>query len=429
MKLSSFILGAVALSLSTTANGQTFGPDFVADYTFADLGTPTSVPGPLGGIHFKPGDTNTLLLGGSANNSGGMIYEVPISRDAAGHITSFNGPGVAVYTAPNIDGGIAFSADGVMFVTTYSNNRLLQFLPGSVVPDSDIDLTALGIISSVGTCQFVPAGFPGAGIFKIGSYSSGDWYDVDLQINAAGTYDIIGVTNTVNTGGGPEGIVYISGGNPGFAANNVLISEYSANRVSAYEIDSNGDPVVTSLRPFLDGLSGAEGALIDPVTGDFLFSTYGGGNRVIVVQGFDLPSIFCGGKVNSQGCTPTITYTGSPSITGPDNFVVNSVDTLNNAFGILLWSTTPGTVMLGGGTICLNGHVFRHPVQASGGNGILQGTDCSGTYTDTLNQAWFNQNMLSAGTTVFVQYIARDNNFAEPNNYSFSDGLRFTIGL
>ena len=33
-------------------------------------------------------------------------------------------------------------------------------------------------------------------------------------------------------------------------------------------------------------VSGAEGAAIDPLTGDFLFSTFGGGNQVIVVQGF-----------------------------------------------------------------------------------------------------------------------------------------------
>ena len=33
-------------------------------------------------------------------------------------------------------------------------------------------------------------------------------------------------------------------------------------------------------------LDGAEGAFLDPVTGDSLFSTFGGGNRVIVVRGF-----------------------------------------------------------------------------------------------------------------------------------------------
>jgi hypothetical protein len=38
------------------------------------------------------------------------------------------------------------------------------------------------------------------------------------------------------------------------------------------------------------GLVGAEGAWIDPLTGDFLFSTFGGSNRVIKVSGFELPT-------------------------------------------------------------------------------------------------------------------------------------------
>lgn len=57
----------------------------------------------------------------------------------------------------------------------------------------------------------------------------------------------------------------------------------------SYEIDSNGDPVLASKRAFLTGLSGAEGAAIDPLTGDFLFSTFGGGNRVLVIRGFVTP--------------------------------------------------------------------------------------------------------------------------------------------
>ena len=39
----------------------------------------------------------------------------------------------------------------------------------------------------------------------------------------------------------------------------------------------------------ITGLDGAEGALLDPVTGDFLFSTFGGGSRVVVVRGFRAP--------------------------------------------------------------------------------------------------------------------------------------------
>lgn len=39
----------------------------------------------------------------------------------------------------------------------------------------------------------------------------------------------------------------------------------------------------------ITGLTGAEGAAIDPLTGDFLFSTFGGGNQIVVVQGFQAP--------------------------------------------------------------------------------------------------------------------------------------------
>ena len=34
------------------------------------------------------------------------------------------------------------------------------------------------------------------------------------------------------------------------------------------------------------GLTGAEGAVIDPLTGDFIFSTFGGGNEIDVISGF-----------------------------------------------------------------------------------------------------------------------------------------------
>ena len=37
----------------------------------------------------------------------------------------------------------------------------------------------------------------------------------------------------------------------------------------------------------MTGLGGAEGGTRDPVTGDFLFSTFGGGDRVLVVRGFN----------------------------------------------------------------------------------------------------------------------------------------------
>jgi len=417
----------LTLLLASSATAQTFGPAFLADYTFTDLGSPGMVPGPLGGIHFDPNDSNVVWVGGSANNAGGAIFAVPVTRDAQGHITAFAGPGTQIILAPNIDGGIAFAPNGVMFVTTFANNRLLQYRPGSTSPDKDTDLSALGVTSSVGTCQFVPAGFAGAGIFKIGSFSASTWYDMTLVPDAQGTFDVNAATATVFTGGGPEGIVYIQDGNPGFAVDSVLISEFSLGQVSAYDIDGNGDPVPTSRRPFLDGLGGAEGAVIDPVTGDFLFSTFGGGDRVLVVQGFSAPTIFCNGLANSLGCVPAITFTGSPTLTGPDDFVVRSDQMLNQSFGILFASTTPDAVPFGLGTLCLGGTILRLPVQFSGGLLAPPGTDCSGTYSHPLSQLWFNQNNLTAGTTVYLQYLARDSGFVNPNSLSVSSGLRFTL--
>jgi hypothetical protein len=47
---------------------------------------------------------------------------------------------------------------------------------------------------------------------------------------------------------------------------------------------------MTSAQDFIKGLSGAEGAFIDPLTGDFLFSTFGSSNQVIRVSGFIAPT-------------------------------------------------------------------------------------------------------------------------------------------
>ena len=90
-------------------------------------------------------------------------------------------------------------------------------------------------------------------------------------------------------GNGPEGVIYVAAGNPQITVPSVLVSEYSAGAVSTYEVDPNGDPIVATRRVLLSGLSGAEGALIDPVTGDFLFSTFGGGNQLVRVSGFVAP--------------------------------------------------------------------------------------------------------------------------------------------
>jgi len=266
-------------------DGVAFGPDF-GSYTCDDLSTPEGVPGPLGGIAFL--NNNTILIGGAANQGGASIFSVGVVRGAGNHITGFSGPASLFAQAPFIDGGLAFGPDGVLFATGFPNNTLMQFKPGSAAPDKVIDLTALGVTSSVGTLQFVPDGFGGAGSLKIASFSGNTWYDVDLTADGLGTFDVTPTLVTSVTGG-PEGIVYISDANDGFDVDSILLAEWSVGRVGAYEIDANGDPILASRRDFMTSLSGAEGAIIDPLTGDFLFSTFGGGDRILVISGFVAP--------------------------------------------------------------------------------------------------------------------------------------------
>jgi hypothetical protein len=275
-----------------STQAATIAPAFAADYSITDLGPVPLLPTPYGGLTLLAGDSNTLLIGGAANGGAGAIYSVGVTRDGAGHITGFSGSASLYATAPQIDGGLAYGPGGVLFATGYPTNTLLQYLPGSATPDKIIDLStpAGGSLSaSVGTLVFVPPGQPGAGSMKIAVYNTGDFYTVALTPDGFGTYDIASATLETNTGGGPEGIVYVPTGSPGFAVPSMLLSQYAFGKVEAFEVDAGGNPIVGTRQDFITGLGGAEGAFVDPVTGDFLFSTFGGGSSVYVVQGFAAP--------------------------------------------------------------------------------------------------------------------------------------------
>jgi hypothetical protein len=76
---------------------------------------------------------NTLLLGGTANASGGAIYEATVTRDAGGNITSI-GPATPFATSPFIDGGLAFGPGGDLFFTEYPNNQSARSCRAARVP-------------------------------------------------------------------------------------------------------------------------------------------------------------------------------------------------------------------------------------------------------------------------------------------------------
>jgi hypothetical protein len=291
--------GALAL-LTAAASAQTLGPAFVGLYEITDLGGVPGVPPSLGGMTFLQGDTNTLLVGGTANASGGRIYRVPLTRNKDGHITAF-GMAENYCAGANNDGGLDYAPNGTLFVAQFPLNSIGQVLPGQTSFASTTSLTSIGVASSMGGLLWVPPRQPGEGRFKVASYNANRWYDVAFTENAEGTYAFTGVNSNVQLSGGCEGFVYVPTCARGFGDPAILMCEYGAGTVATYRVDELGDPMPGTRRVFVSGLTGAEGAVIDPVTGDFLFGTFGGGNRIIRVLGFPPPDN-CPCDWNNVGC-------------------------------------------------------------------------------------------------------------------------------
>lgn len=273
------VLSAVVL-LTPALPAQTIDAAFSGSYNLLSLGSAPNLPTPYGGLALLAGDNNTLLIGGAANGPSGAIYSVGVTRDLGGHITGFSGGATLYATAANIDGGLSYGPGGVLFYTGYPNNVLGQIKTGSVAPDKVTSLTGLGVAGSVGSMVFAPNGD-----LKLLSYSANTWYTAGLTPDGSGTYNVGTATLNVTLSGGLEGAAYVPNGSALFSNGSVLIAEYGTGMISTYQTDANFDPIAATRQTFITGLSGAEGAFIDPVTGDFLFSTFGGSNQVIRVSG------------------------------------------------------------------------------------------------------------------------------------------------
>ena len=267
-----------ALVTAGPALGQTIDPYYADDYQFANLGTIDGLPGAYGGIAFKVDDPNVLLVGGKANGMDALICAVELVRDENGHVSGFGAVSI-VSTAPGvtggIDGGLDYAPNDVLLYSTHDDNHLGQIKQGSSVPDRLDDLGPLGIAPSTGGLGVVPAGFPGAGRLKVTSFDTGHWYDVPMAGAPDGTCDLFPAGDPVVTfPWNVEGFAFVDATHPKFDAPSVMIAMPSGSCLATYEVDANGDPVMSSQRAFMVGIGEPEGLAVDPVTGDILLSTF-----------------------------------------------------------------------------------------------------------------------------------------------------------
>jgi hypothetical protein len=181
-----------------------------------------------------------------------------------------------------------------------------------------------------------------------------------------------------------------------------------------------------------DGFAGSIGDLDGDGLAEFViagsFSDAGGTDSGIVqcYRTFPCaPSIFCTGKVNSLGCAPQVSFSGSPSASSSAPFLVSASSFLNQKTGLLFYSHQPTGVAFQGGFKCAANPTIRTPPQSSGGSS--SGSDCSGTYSFDF-AAWMVSGVdpsLDVGSEVFAQYWSRDP--ASASHTSLSNAVRFLV--
>ena len=131
---------------------------------------------------------------------------------------------------------------------------------------------------------------------------------------------------------------------------------------------------------------------------------------------------YCTAKPNSQGCTPSIFSTGTPSLT-TTNFRVRAKDVLNQKFGLLFWSRKPRATPFLGGYLCVEPPLVRTPVQSSGGNPPPD--DCSGQFSFHVSTPYMNAQGIAPGDQIYCQYWYRDP--AQAMGTGLTDGLAFRV--
>jgi hypothetical protein len=137
------------------------------------------------------------------------------------------------------------------------------------------------------------------------------------------------------------------------------------------------------------------------------------------------PGTYCTGKQNSLGCTPLMSFSGSPHASSGTPFVATANNVINQKLGICFYGHAPAAEFFQGGFMCVASPTRRTPVQSSGGS--LSGNDCTGTFSFDFNVLIASgiDPALVAGAEVFAQYWSRDT--ASPSTTSLSNALRFVI--
>ena len=145
--------------------------------------------------------------------------------------------------------------------------------------------------------------------------------------------------------------------------------------------------------------------------------------------GTSQPIAYCNAKVNSLGCTPSVGWYGTPSVSTGSGFQVVARNLRNNKTGLMFYGRNGrANLPYQGGTLCVATPLKRTAADTAGG--APSGNDCSGGLSFEFNEfiASGIDPALQIGVKVNVQFWGRDQGFPAPNNTTLTNGLEFVIG-
>jgi hypothetical protein len=318
-------LSAFAQTIEAPFSGYTFST------VFQNRHQPV-VPVSLGGLAVDRSDVNKLLVVGSVAGSAAAVYSVPVLRDAGGGILGLSGPAAQRVSTPKAAGSLVYGPPHLHDALVYSiESGSAGVDVGLVKPGQTAAFATFNLVpDSFTEVQFVP-GFVaaqglGSGELRVLTHS-GRFYEVfyysDFYQAGAGSFRVgpaeLAATLPVPNAGA---FVYVQRGSPGFAANAILVAEPAANRIAAYDVDANGNPLVHTRRVFFSGLSAISGMTVDPITFDLLISTRSNSSSGIYrIAGFGagFSKVISGCLNTLESITTSGVHTLAHDLTNPTN--------------------------------------------------------------------------------------------------------------
>jgi hypothetical protein len=155
---------------------------------------------------------------------------------------------------------------------------------------------------------------------------------------------------------------------------------------------------------------------------------------VLQQNAWEHPDAYCTAKTTSNGCVPSIGWSGTASATATGGFTIACSNAINNKSGVLFYSLAGrADLPFHGGTLCVGAPRQRTPVRNSGGN--PGPNDCSGNFALDFNAFAHglaggspSPALTTPGIAVTAQWWGRDPASPPPGASMLSNALDFLIG-